>query len=354
MIFAAMTSYVRRLTGEREAGSFTPALAVGFALGAAILLLALGWWLMDLPAFGSSRAVVIDVPPREGSSGQNGTGRAGGAGAAPEQAMMVPAPQPALLEEGPYGPLPKISADGRKPWEVYKRPSDGQDTRPRIAVVVSGIGLSTAASLEAIRRLPPTVTLSIDPYAAEPDKWAPKARDAGHEILLSLPVEASEFPFRDPGPIALLTSLSTADNLDRLQQLLSRCSGYVGVASMFGHRFEQDENSLRPVLEFLGRRGLMYVGGVTSAVSLPPELAGETEFPRLVVDVWIDDEATSHGIDRALAQLEATARERAVAIGIARNSPLTIMRLAAWAASLEEKEIALVPVSAIAGRQLLP
>lgn len=386
MIFAFLTSRARRSglgRAPRKRRWVTPAAASGLGLGVVSLLLVGGWWLTDRQASGgAAEVVVIDVPHRGGSSGANGTsgatsegeaavsalaggrmsaktGREGdrqpsASGGAAEETMMVPAPQPALLEEGPYGPLPKIAADGRKPWQVYKKPSDLRDTRPRIAVVVTGFGLSTAASQDAIRRLPSEVTLSVDAYAAAPQTWAPKAREAGHEILLSLPLESSDFPFRDPGPSALLTSLPVADNLDRLQQLLSRCAGYVGVVSVLGRRFEQDQDSLRPVLEFLAQRGLMYVGGETSAASLPSELADETEFPRIVVDMWIDEEATPRGIDRALAQLEATARERAVAVGVARNSPLTIARLAAWAASLEQKDIALVPVSAIAGRQLLP
>ena len=392
MIFGALTCHLRRLAGRRVAGAaprrrrrgrLTAAATVGAGLCAVIVLLAVGWLLTDLHASGSAGgAVVIDVPPRGGGTGsagnaaeteadrddagglatvavpggggRQGTGQESSWGEVREGAVMAPAPHPALVEQGPYGPLPKIAPDGRKPWQVYARPSDPRDIRPRIAIVITEIGLSTAASLEAIRRLPPAITLSVDPYAAEPDDWAPRARGAGHEILLSLPLESAEFPFRDPGPSALLTSLAVEDNIDRLQRVLSRCTGYVGLTSAFGRRFEQDDGSLRPVLEFIGRRGLMYVGGATSATSLAPELASETEFPRVSVDVWIDDEATPHGIDRALAQLEATARERAVAVGLARNYPLTVARLATWAASLEERDIALVPVSAVAGRQFRP
>jgi polysaccharide deacetylase 2 family uncharacterized protein YibQ len=260
-----------------------------------------------------------------------------------------------LVEQGPYGLLPKVAPDGREPWRVYARPSDVRDTRSRIAIVITEIGLSTAASQEAIRRLPPAVTLSVDPYAAEPDKWVPKARGAGHEILLSLPLESDEFPFRDAGPMALLTSLAVEDNIERLQRVLGRCTGYVvGVSSAFGRRFEQDEASLRPVLEFIARRGLIYVGGAASKITLAPSDSDERKFPLITVDVWIDDEATPRGIDRALTQLEATARERGVAVGLARNYPLTIARLAAWAAALEKKDIALVPISAVAGRQLRP
>lgn len=337
--------------------------ATAAAVGASVLILLLfaAWWLLQV----SGRAggvVVIDMPPlvtrtrlSSDAAAPGGVGQQDVVRSTPGKGeLMAPAPQPALVEQGPYGPLPKIAPDGREPWQVYARPSDVDDTRPRIAIVITEIGLSMAASQEAIRRLPPAVTLSVDPYAAEPDEWAPKARRAGHEILLSLPLESDEFPFRDAGPMALLTSLAVEDNIDRLQRVLSRCTGYVGVSSAFGRRFEQDETSLRPVLEFIDRRGLMYVGGNASKITLAPDGGDETEFPLITVDVWIDDEATPHGIDRALAQLEATARERAVAVGLARNYPLTIARLAAWAAALEEKDIALVPISAVARSQLPP
>lgn len=385
MIFELLTRHLRRFAAGSDAERAEPvpagaaeessprrraprsvALWAGVAASAVIGVVGAAWWLTELQASSSARGmVVIDVPPptraaqSDGSLDRHGgsvetaqdNGR-GGTAAESELALLAPAPQPALIEEGPYGLLPKIAADGRTPWRVYARPSDAPDTRPRIAVIITEIGLSTAASQEAIRRLPPTVTLAIDPYAAAPEQWAPKARRAGHEILLSLPLESAEFPFRDPGPRALLTSLAVEDNIDRLQRVLSRCSGYVGVVGAFGRRFEGDPGSLEPVLKFIGERGLIYVGGAMPQAVRRPEGGDDAVAPRLSVDVWIDDEATPHGIDRALARLEAIARERAVAVGLARNYPLTIARLATWAALLKEKDIALVPISAIAERQL--
>ncbi|MGZ8409232.1 MAG: divergent polysaccharide deacetylase family protein, partial [Hyphomicrobium sp.] len=320
MIFEPLRRYLRRAPGglaadnaaeepdglRFDAGSAPAAeaprhlkAATAAAVGASalILLLAVAWWLTELQTSRSAgRVVVIDVPPpvagvrlsgdvaAPGGAGREDVARdAEGAG---EGGIMAPAPQPALVEQGPYGLLPKIAPDGREPWQVYARPSDVRDTRPRIAIVITEIGLSTAASQEAIRRLPPEVTLSVDPYANEPDKWAPKARGAGHEIWLSLPLETDEFPFRDAGPMALLTNLSVEDNLERLQRVLGRCTGYVGVASAFGRRFEQDEASLRPVLEFINGRGLIYVGGDASEITLAPGTGDETKIPVITVDVW--------------------------------------------------------------------
>jgi hypothetical protein len=47
-----------------------------------------------------------------------------------------------------------------------------------------------------------------------------------------------------------------------------------------------------------------------------------------------------------LAQLEATAKERGTAIGVARAAPGTVKQISEWAGSLESKGLVLVPVSA--------
>ena len=51
-------------------------------------------------------------------------------------------------------------------------------------------------------------------------------------------------------------------------------------------------------------------------------------------------------IAKALARLEALAKERGSAIGVASAKPATVKQLAEWAAKLEGKGVVLVPVSA--------
>ncbi len=58
-------------------------------------------------------------------------------------------------------------------------------------------------------------------------------------------------------------------------------------------------------------------------------------------------------IDQRLAELEGIVRQQAFAVAIAAPYPATLERLAAWAATLEAKQLTLAPVSALADRQLL-
>jgi hypothetical protein len=290
-----------------------------------------------------------DVPARASAKGET----------SPGTAVTVPGesadvlPDPSLIEPGASGPLPRISDDGREPWRAYAGKFDSRDDRPRLVVIVTGLGLEPAATEAAIQRLPAPVTLALTPYAEDDERWARMGRRFGHEILLALPLESADFPFEDPGPDALLTSLSPRENLHRLEFLLSRFAGYVGVIGDMGSKFNRDDGSIRPVLEALRGRGLMYVEGMDSGKSVAPLVATEIGLPRALADLSLDDVPSKEAIDRQLARLEKIARERAVAVAVARPYPVTLDRLAAWAATLDERDLVLAPVSAVADAQFL-
>src|SRR5690606_27780599 len=96
---------------------------------------------------------------------------------------------------------------------------------PRIAVIVTGLGISAKAADEALTRLPAAVTFAFTPYGGELAKLVIRARQNGHEVLLQAPMEPFDYPDNDPGPQTLLTSLSADQNIDRLQWLMSRFQG---------------------------------------------------------------------------------------------------------------------------------
>jgi hypothetical protein len=294
-------------------------------------------------------AVVIQIAAAPGAAG----GEAAKVSASAETPALPAVPDPALIEESPLGPLPRIADDGRMARLVYARSFDRRDDRPRIALIVVDLGLAAAATEAAIDRLPAAVTLALSSYGRHLAEWARRGRGAGHEILLGLPLETSDFPVRDPGPAALLTGLDATANVQRLEAVLARSSGYVGVISVGETRLEEREESLRPVLTAVRDRGLLYVDGARSKTELVDRLAGEIDLPRVLVDLVIDGEPTAAAIDDALLRLEIISRERSVAVGLVRPYPVSLARIDAWAGGLAERNLVLAPVSAVADRQLL-
>ncbi len=264
---------------------------------------------------------------------------------------LRPAPDPALVEKTRLGPLPRVSPDGRKPWQTYARPFDPGDRRPRVAIIVSGLGLSGAATEAAIQRLPGPVTLAFAPYAKGLPQWIALARAAGHEVLLDLPMEPVNFPANDPGPHTLLTSLTADQNRERLHWLLGRVTGYVGVVNRMGSRFTTSATHVRPVLKELEKRGLLFVDSRSSLRSIAAQMAREVGLPRAVNNRFIDGEASRDAIDSRLNEIERIAKASGYAVGIGAPFPVTIDRLVRWAKSLESKKLVLAPISALVNTQ---
>lgn len=265
---------------------------------------------------------------------------------------LRPAPDPGLIESSPLGPLPRIGPDGREPWKVYARPFDDSDTRPRVAVILSGLGLSSAATEAAIQDLPGEVTLAFQPFAENVQQWIQLSRAAGHEVLLNLPMEPVDFPTNAPGPRALFVTLSPDENQDRMRWALSQVSGYVGVVNHMGSRFTTSREAMQPILAELKARGLLFVDARSAARSVATVLASEMEVPRAINDRFLDNREVSRAtVDARLAEVEQIARSAGISIAIGQAFPVTLERIRAWAATLEGKGIALVPISAVVDRQ---
>jgi len=258
-----------------------------------------------------------------------------------------------LSESTPQGPVPRIADDGRKPWQVFAKPFKDQSGQPRIAVIVRGLGLSQTATEAAIRLLPDGVTLAFDPYAPDLLDWADKGRKAGHEILITLPLESDRFPQEDPGPLGLMTTNPTEENDRRLEHVLSRMSGYVGVYLVMGSKFYKSNEHLTALLTKLNQSGLMLVDGGMDGKSPAPGLATEMGLPRAVGNVVLDQVPTKAGVDKKLAELEGLLKEQPVAVAVAEAYPASIERLVAWLAGLKDKNISLAPISALADKQIL-
>ena len=269
---------------------------------------------------------------------------------AKEVIPLAPA-DPTLLQETSRGALPIISPDGREPWQVYGRPLPAPSGLPRMAVIVSGLGLSADATARAIK-LPKEVTLSFTPYGADLEADVAAAREAGHEVLLDLPMEPISYPADDPGPHTLLTSLNPSDNIARLDWLLGRFKAYVGVINHMGSRFTASPEPLRPILRALKDRGLMFVDSRSTSKSVAAGLAGQMQLPRAMNDRFLDHEPTRGAIDQSFAAAEGDARARGYALVVARPFPVTLERMAAWLPMLESRGIEIVPVTALADKQL--
>lgn len=250
-------------------------------------------------------------------------------------------PDLALLEDGPFGRLPKIGPDGRRPFLAYARPFDLEDRRPKVAVLLLGLGLQRDL-LDAALALPAPISLQFSPYAADLPAMVERAHRAGHEVLLDLPMEPADYPASDPGPHTLLAGSGRDENLKRLNWLLAQATGYVALAGG-GARFAGSDQAAA-VLDVLARRGLALIELGDRRLAPAAAAAG---LPYASARPAIDEDPSVLAIDYALAALEAEALAGGSALGVAQGYPVSLERLRLWTATLEAKGLVLAPVSAV-------
>jgi polysaccharide deacetylase 2 family uncharacterized protein YibQ len=261
--------------------------------------------------------------------------------------QLAALPDQNLVEEGPYGPLPRVGGDGREPMTAYARAVDEEAVagKPRIAIVIGGLGIAENGTRAAID-LPADITLAVAPYGDNVPGVVAEARQAGHELLLQVPLEPYGYPRNDPGPRTLTVAASDKENADSLAWLLSRATTYVGVTNYLGARFTSVPEKMEPFLAEIGGRGLLYLDDGSSGSSRADKLSpGLVPFGR--ADVVLDAETEAGPIDARLKQLEAIARKRGYAIGSASAFPVSVERIAAFIKDAADRGIAIVPVTAL-------
>lgn len=264
------------------------------------------------------------------------------------QVLSLPrAPVASVTERANGLTLPRVGADGRGPADVYARPFSNPTGKPVVSLVVGGLGINATHTRSAIDELPPEVTLSFAPDAGRLQYWINRARAAGHETLIEVPMEAYDYGRMKMHPQTLLAGANPATNLSNLDKLLGRATGYFGVINYQGAKFADTEAAVRPVMDRLAERGLAFVedGGLQS--DMLNIVADQSRLRYVGANTPVDTRQTAVEIKMQLMDMENQARQKGAAMGSGFAYPITIEVIQEWTAELEQKGILLAPVSAL-------
>lgn len=263
---------------------------------------------------------------------------------------LRPAPMADLIETSSIGQLPRIGPGNRKPSDVYARLTPMgvlHSSRPKIAILLGGMGLNPKLTQRATRELPGDVTFAFAPYGDNLQEQVNKARANGHEVLLQLPMEPMGFPANNPGPKTLLSDADDVANIEALHWHMSRFAGYTGITNYMGGKLLNTPKALKPVMLELRKRGLIYLEDASTAVTISEDVATKANVPYRNSEIVIDGVPTPEGIATALELLEAEAKANGFAVGTGSGLEVTQEAVKEWAKELREKGIILVPVSAL-------
>jgi polysaccharide deacetylase 2 family uncharacterized protein YibQ len=260
---------------------------------------------------------------------------------------MAAMPNDSLLEDSPFGRLPIVGPDGRRPMDQYARPWSGA-RGTRIAIVVSGLGLSQTGTQRAIKELPEEITFAFAASGNSLQRWMQDARRGGHEILMQVPLEPFDYPANDPGPETLLTSKSPAKNVENLHRAMGEITNYTGIMNYQGGRFLSNPDAMEPVMRDIGKRGLLFLDDGSSAQSKTEAVARGTELPYAFADLQLDGQLDVNAIMQKLDELERIAKRNGQAIGVASAFDESIDAISKWSEEAAMRGIEIVGVAALA------
>lgn len=215
-----------------------------------------------------------------------------------------------------------------------------------LAIVIDDMG-QRLESAESIASLPFPVTLAIWPRSPHAQETSMIAASRRLDSLLHQPMEALPRPLHgrpDPGPGALLTSMSAQEVQDVLEENLRLLPSVIGLNNHMGSAFTGDISLCRTLCSMLGGRGLAVLDSVTRPDPQLALAAREAGLVGLARDVFLDTRRETAAILSALDAAAARAHAQGMAVAIGHPYPETLRALRDW----QDKDgVAVVPLRRI-------
>lgn len=224
----------------------------------------------------------------------------------------------------------------------HKPPYFGEE--PVIAIVIDDMGISHARTKD-ISTLHAPITSSFLTYGTKLDAQVAKARAAGHEIIVHVPMQPKSN--LDTAPDELTIKMSPEEISRNFEQMLNKFENIKGVNNHMGSLFTEHAEKLAPVMEILGRKGLYFLDSKTSSHSVARQVAKQHQVAYAHRHVFLDNVNQVEYVNRQLALTERIARRNGYAVAIGHPKSATYQALKAWLPTLENKHIRLLPLSEI-------
>lgn len=219
--------------------------------------------------------------------------------------------------------------------------------KARLVLVIDDVGLDVDAA-QRVLALPVPVTVAILPYAEAATPLAALARQAGHDVLLHMPMEP--IGLADPGPNALRIGLSDVDLQARMRWAMAQVPGAIGLNNHMGSRFTADPRALRVALSAISYENPVFLDSLTTANSRGGAVAAGLGLRTLARDIFLDHDLNHAAIQARLEEAAQRARDNGYAVMIGHPHDLTLDVLEAWLASDAVSDLEFVTTGALADR----
>jgi uncharacterized protein len=243
----------------------------------------------------------------------------------------------------PYEIYPKEKIE--KPKKALPvKPRKGM--KPKIAIIIDDIGYDRPIVRKFISLKIP-ITFSILPFSPFQTQIAEMANTNGIELMLHLPMEPDEYPKINPGPGALLTTMTPDQLIDQLNRNIDSLPNIKGVNNHMGSKMTAVSTQMYQIFSVLKKRELFFIDSKTTTGSLCKPSARLLQVPFAERNVFLDHIPETAFIEKQLKLLIQYAYAHGEAIGIAHPHQKTYEVLREKLTDNLRQKIDLVPASQI-------
>lgn len=228
---------------------------------------------------------------------------------------------------------------------VFKTKPGFPKKLPKVAIIIDDIGYDRFIA-EKFLALDAVFTFSILPHSPFQKRIAEIAHTKGLDIMLHLPMEPIEYPMVNPGPGALLTSMSPDQLISQLKKDINAVTPIKGVNNHMGSKMTAISTQMYQIFSILKKKNLFFIDSRTSAETICKPSARLLKIPFGQRNVFLDHIKQPNFIRKKVKELIRIAENQGEAIAIAHPYEETYNVLQNMLPELKKK-VDLVPASAV-------
>ena len=267
----------------------------------------------------------------------SGSSEKGGQQETVEQSALQTTGQKTIIFEEPEAPESRPASLPDAPPKKTGKP----DSRPQVAILIDDMGYHRRIG-EKLLALDVDLSFSFLPQAPFTTQLEIKAYERGRDILLHLPMEASDSKW-NPGPGALMLAASPAELTETVKKNILSVPHAIGANNHMGSKFTENRAAMHTVLTVLKHQGMFFVDSFTTAKSTGMDEARAMGIRTNRRHIFLDNVQNTNKICRQLDKLAALAQKQHTAIGIGHPYRATLQALQNCTGTLQ-KTVRIVPV----------
>lgn len=217
---------------------------------------------------------------------------------------------------------------------------------PRLSIIINGLGQSRKVIAKVMELMPPSVTLSLSPYAQNHNEVSKQLNGYEFETwmdIATLTLDKSS----DPGQISLNPTHNFDRNIMALTKQLDGKTNITGLLLPPQSLIIETPKLWQDLSSDLFGQGYGILDNTSTLIQPKLFFYGDKRAPYIKGDLVINTDTNIEDIKQSLQNITLTIKEQKnIIITYPAKTPVTLDILSDWINSLDEQNITLVPLSA--------